>query len=117
MQETPDQEWRRLTEHYAGMWDEELLDLAADYKDLTEMAQQTLRDEMKKRGLGEPTAPRARTSAPAAGATAERVVRGVGRSRTGPQIPLMRGNTSDASRITPDLAMMTLRFSGRSSTI
>jgi hypothetical protein len=66
MQETPDQEWRRLTEHYAGMWDEELLNLAADYKDLTEMAQTTLRDEMRKRGLGDPTAPQARTPVSAA---------------------------------------------------
>ena len=58
MQESPDQEWRRLGEHYAGMYDEELLELARDYKNLTEMAQQVLRDEMKKRGLGEPLAPR-----------------------------------------------------------
>lgn len=58
MRESPDQEWRRLGEHYAGMYDEELLELARDYKNLTEMAQQVLRDEMKKRGLGEPLAPR-----------------------------------------------------------
>jgi hypothetical protein len=58
MQETPDQQWRALTAHYAEMWDDELLNLASDYKDLTEMAQQVLRDEMKKRGLGDPTAPR-----------------------------------------------------------
>lgn len=55
---SPDKEWRRLTEHYAGMYDEELLNLARDSKDLTEMAQQVLRDEIKKRGLGDPTAPR-----------------------------------------------------------
>jgi hypothetical protein len=36
------------------MWDDELLNLAADYKDLTEMAQQVLRDEMRKRNLGDP---------------------------------------------------------------
>ena len=60
MQESPDKEWRRLTEHYAGMYDAELLELARDYKNLTEMAQQVLRDEMKKRGLGEPLAPRPR---------------------------------------------------------
>lgn len=58
MFDSPDNEWRRLTEHYAGMYDEELLDLARDYKNLTEMAQQVLRDEMKKRGLGDPAAPR-----------------------------------------------------------
>ncbi|HEY2859591.1 MAG TPA: hypothetical protein VGJ21_14320 [Terracidiphilus sp.] len=55
MYESPDQQWRELTAHYAAMWDEELLNLAADYKDLTEMAQQVLRDEMRKRGLGDPT--------------------------------------------------------------
>ena len=58
MQESPDQEWRRLGKHYAEMYDEELLELARDYKDLTETAQLVLRDEMKKRGLGEPLAPR-----------------------------------------------------------
>lgn len=55
---SPDQEWRRLTELYAEKYDEELWELAADYKNLTEMAQQVLRDEMKKRGLGDPTQPR-----------------------------------------------------------
>lgn len=58
MHENPDKEWRRLTEHYAGLYDGELLELARDSKSLTEMAQQVLRDEMKKRGLGEPLAPR-----------------------------------------------------------
>jgi hypothetical protein len=57
MLDSPDEEWRRLTAHYAGMWDDELLNLAADYKDLTEMAQQVLRDEMRKRKLGDPSAP------------------------------------------------------------
>ncbi|HWG22199.1 MAG TPA: hypothetical protein VG225_16865 [Terracidiphilus sp.] len=56
MQESLDQQWRRLTAYYAGLWDEELLNVAADYKDLTEMAQQVLRDEMKRRGLGNPSA-------------------------------------------------------------
>lgn len=64
MQESPEKEWRRLTEHYAGMYDAELLELARDYKNLTEMAQQVLRDEMKKRGLGEPLAPRPREASP-----------------------------------------------------
>jgi hypothetical protein len=50
-------EWRRLTEHYREMYDEELLNLAAESGDLTEIAQQVLRDEMKTRGLSnEPTA-------------------------------------------------------------
>ncbi len=40
MPESLDQEWRRLTAHYAEMWDDELLNLAADYNDLTDMAKQ-----------------------------------------------------------------------------
>jgi hypothetical protein len=57
MLDNPDKEWRRLTGNYAGMYDEELLTLAEDFKDLTEMAQQALRDEMKKRKLGDPLQP------------------------------------------------------------
>ena len=45
------EEWRRLREHYSALWDEELIALSADAADLTEIAQQLLRDEMKKRGL------------------------------------------------------------------
>jgi hypothetical protein len=40
-----------LTKLYREMCDEELLELAADINDLTEMAQQVLRDEMRSRGL------------------------------------------------------------------
>lgn len=57
MFDNPDKEWRRLTTHYASLYDEELLGLADGYHDLTQMAQQVLRDEMKKRGLGDPLAP------------------------------------------------------------
>ena len=46
-------DWRSLTQHYGEMSDEELYELDADIGDLTEMAQQVLRDEMKKRGLSE----------------------------------------------------------------
>ncbi|HEX8810726.1 MAG TPA: hypothetical protein VF742_01915, partial [Terracidiphilus sp.] len=52
------EEWRRLGEHYAQMLDGELLQLANDYSDLTEVAQQALRDEMSKRGLGDPLNPK-----------------------------------------------------------
>lgn len=55
MLENPDKEWRRLAEHYASMYDEQLLDLAADFSDLTEMAQRVLRDEMLKRKLDDPS--------------------------------------------------------------
>jgi hypothetical protein len=61
MPETQEQEWRRLTEAYGEMYDEELLDLAASLNDLTETAKTVLRDELRKRGLGDPLAP---TNAP-----------------------------------------------------
>ena len=51
-------QWQRLTAHYRDMYDEELLRLAAEFGDLTEMAKQVLRDEMRIRGLGDPTAPK-----------------------------------------------------------
>ena len=51
MQNDPLVEWQKLTETYSKMYDDELLDLAADSDDLTELAQQVLRDEMRKRGL------------------------------------------------------------------
>ncbi len=44
-------EWRRLTEHYRSLPDGELRDLAADMTDLTETAQQALKEEMKRRGV------------------------------------------------------------------
>jgi hypothetical protein len=51
MQSNPLVEWQRLTQLYREKNDDELLDLAADSADLTEVAQQVLRDEMKTRGL------------------------------------------------------------------
>jgi hypothetical protein len=57
MPESPDQEWCRLTAHYAEMWDDELFNIAADYNDLTDTARQVLRDEMRKRKLADPSAP------------------------------------------------------------
>jgi len=56
MPESPDQEWRRLTQLYADKYDGELLELAASIDGLTEMAKTVLRDEMRKRGLGDPLA-------------------------------------------------------------
>ena len=53
-------EAQRLAEHYSQMYDGELLNLADDSDSLTEIAQQALRNEMKKRGLdqaGQSTAP------------------------------------------------------------
>jgi hypothetical protein len=48
-------EWQRLREHYGAMDDEDLLRLGADFANLTEIAQQMLRDELRVRGLGDPT--------------------------------------------------------------
>jgi hypothetical protein len=57
MTEDLNEQWRRLTEHYAQMLDGELLRLAGQYSDLTEVARQALREEMLKRGLGDPLKP------------------------------------------------------------
>lgn len=54
MPDDPQRYWRDLTENYRQMSDGELLELAESRGDLTEMAQQVLRDEMRKRGLNEP---------------------------------------------------------------
>ncbi len=54
MQTDPVMEWRRLTEHYRALGEEELRALAVDFRDLTEMAQQALRAELHSRGLGHP---------------------------------------------------------------
>lgn len=54
MQSDPLAEWQRLTALYGAMYDGELLDLAADSADLTEVARQVLRDEIRKRGLDMP---------------------------------------------------------------
>jgi len=46
--------WQSLTKLYGEMYDDELLELNDGIGDLTEIAQQVLRDEMKKRGLSKP---------------------------------------------------------------
>lgn len=56
MQIDPVAEWRRLTEHYRQMSDAQLQELALDYADLTETAQQTLAGELRHRGLDQPRA-------------------------------------------------------------
>jgi ribosomal protein L37AE/L43A len=58
MQIDPVQEWQRLAEEYRQKSEGELLELARDFGDLTETAQQALRAEMRSRGLGDPEAPR-----------------------------------------------------------
>lgn len=58
MQTDPLEEWRRLTALYSEMGDVELEELADQINDLTPTAQDVLRDEMKKRGLGDKDARR-----------------------------------------------------------
>lgn len=50
------EERRRLNEVYAQKYDRELLELAADSADLTELAREVLREEMNKRRLVDPEA-------------------------------------------------------------
>jgi hypothetical protein len=57
MQADPIAEWQRLTDHYRQISNEELRELAWDFGDLTEQAQQALRAEMQSRGLSDPQAP------------------------------------------------------------
>lgn len=57
MQADPLAEWQRLTEFYREMGDGELEELYAGKGDLTEVAQQVLRDEIRKRGLDGPSKP------------------------------------------------------------
>jgi len=64
MRTDPLLEWCRLTEHYRQMSEAELRELAADFPDLTETAQQALRGEFRSRGLGDPQAPRSASAAP-----------------------------------------------------
>lgn len=64
MQADPAREWQRLTRLYGEMSDEELENLAASFSDLTEFARPILRDEMRKRGLGDPTSASRPTAKP-----------------------------------------------------
>lgn len=56
MQNDPGSEWQRLTALYQQKSDEELLELADDFGNLTDVAQQVLRDELRKRRLALPQA-------------------------------------------------------------
>jgi hypothetical protein len=47
-------EYQQLVKHYAAMYDEELLQLAADFDDLTDVAKAALSDELKHRKLSMP---------------------------------------------------------------
>ncbi|MGB7169266.1 MAG: hypothetical protein WA374_21530 [Acidobacteriaceae bacterium] len=56
MQSDPGKEWERLTALYQEKSDEELLELGDDFGNLTDVARQVLRDELRKRGLSPPQA-------------------------------------------------------------
>lgn len=56
MHDDPTRYWQDLTDNYRRMSDGELLQLAEKPEDLTEVAQQVLRDEMKLRRLDQPQA-------------------------------------------------------------
>jgi hypothetical protein len=62
MQIDPVQERQRLTAEYREKYDGELLELARDYADLTQPAQQALRAEMLSRGMGDPEKPKSVTA-------------------------------------------------------
>jgi len=65
MHDNPAADWQSLAEHYRSMYDEELDNLADDFGNLTETAQQVLRNELSNRGLPGPG------DKPAAAATPE----------------------------------------------
>ncbi len=54
MKTDPVEEWRRLSQHYREMSDEELYELESEIAGLTETAQQVLREEMRARKLKVP---------------------------------------------------------------
>lgn len=64
MQANPIEEWQRLTQQYREMYDGELEALDADKANLTEVAQQVLSDEIRKRGLDKPRVPNAEPKTP-----------------------------------------------------
>ena len=64
MQNDPAAEWTRLTRLYSEKSDEELLDLATDFGNLTDTAQSVLRDELRKRKLDPPVSMTSAQSAP-----------------------------------------------------
>jgi ribosomal protein S27E len=70
MQTDPMLEWRRLTDYYRELSDEQLQELAADFADLTEVAQQVFQSEMRSRGLPPPQAPGAAEKSAAGASTA-----------------------------------------------
>lgn len=56
MHDNPAEDWQALAQHYRQLGDEELGELAADFRDLTATAQEVLRNELRSRRLPEPRA-------------------------------------------------------------
>ncbi|HEU5458714.1 MAG TPA: hypothetical protein VFU68_08850 [Terracidiphilus sp.] len=58
MQTDPSRDWQALSALYRAKSNEELDELALEYGDLTEVAQEVLRAEIRSRGLEDPAAPK-----------------------------------------------------------
>jgi ribosomal protein L37AE/L43A len=58
MQTDPSRDWQALSELYRKKSDEEINELAQEFADLTEVAREVLRGEMKTRGMDDPATPK-----------------------------------------------------------
>ena len=96
MQIDPAEEWQRLTEYYRGMFDGELEQLARSFGDLTQTAQQVLRNELQNRGMAAPGTKAKAGSDPDCGPTAPERIRWA--SRVEPDA----GAGSDGESDSPD---------------
>jgi len=73
MHDNPAADWQSLAEHYRSMYDEELDNLADDFGNLTETAQQVLRSELSNRGLPAPGETRIVATRPESSAAQSRI--------------------------------------------
>ncbi|HUX43641.1 MAG TPA: hypothetical protein VMV57_02720 [Terracidiphilus sp.] len=71
MQTDPSRNWQALADIYSKKPDGELCELADDFANLTEVAQEVLRQEMNKRGLADPTAAKTQQRRPQSPAEAQ----------------------------------------------
>jgi hypothetical protein len=104
MQTDAAQESLRLAEEYRAKSDGELRELAADFADLTEPAQQALRAEMHSRRLGDPAEACAQASDAIAGACASNAPLQRVRSVPEPALPTdaLLGNLAGPPAVVPD---------------
>lgn len=97
MQTDPIAELQRITAVYRGMYDDELINLAADIEDLTDIARQALDLELRTRGLGD-------IANPALGQRPPEPMR--------ERRATLLGNQGGASQIVPDHRANYDRYSG-----